>query len=164
MRLFPSSINGISDDAFEGCYSLTSIVVAEDNNVYDSRENCNAIIETGTNTLILGCQNSIIPDSVTSIGKKAFAFCETLTSITIPGGVKSIGDCTFENCESLTDITIPASVENIGGLAFDWCEKLNSITFQGTKAQWEETKLGYHWKNSQVPARVVHCTDGDVEI
>jgi hypothetical protein len=138
--------------------------VAEDNNVYDSRENCNAIIETGTNTLILGCQTSIIPDSVTGIGKKAFALCETLTSITIPNGVKSIGTEAFRYCESLTDITVPASVETIGGLAFDWCEKLNSITFQGTKAQWEDIKLGEHLKNSEVPARVVHCTDGDVKI
>ncbi|MDD5817429.1 MAG: leucine-rich repeat domain-containing protein, partial [bacterium] len=65
----PNSVTSIGYGAFRSCSSLTSIEVERDNSVYDSRENCNAIIETSTNTLISGCKNSIIPNSVTSIGK-----------------------------------------------------------------------------------------------
>jgi hypothetical protein len=72
--------------------------------VYDSRNNCNAIIETSTNTLIQGCKNTVIPDSVTSIGGGAFDGCSSLTSIDIPSGVTSIGDDAFSGCTRLTSI------------------------------------------------------------
>ena len=75
----PNSVTSIGDWAFRGCSGLTSIVVEEGNTVYDSRENCNAIIETATNTLIAGCQNTVIPNSVTSIGDYAFYCCSSLT-------------------------------------------------------------------------------------
>ena len=80
----PNSVNSIGNDAFVGCAGLTSIIVEEGNAVYDSRENCNAIIETTSNTLIAGCQKTIIPNSVTSIGRSAFWECSSLASITIP--------------------------------------------------------------------------------
>ena len=116
------------------------MVVAEGNTVYDSREQCNAIIDTATNTLIRGCQNTIIPDGVTSIGQQAFDGCKSLTSIVIPDSVTSIEDYAFIGCKSLT-----------------------SITFQGTIAQWNEIDFGNRW-NDEVPINIVHCTDGDVEI
>ena len=159
----PNGITSIGEGTFCGCESLTNIVVAKGNTIYDSREECNAIIETGTNTLICGCQTSIIPNSVTSIGDGAFFHCESLTDITIPNSVKSIEDGAFCQCSSLTSITIPNSVTSIGYAAFWDCSSLTSITYQGTKAQWEEIKLGSSW-NKEVPAKVVHCTDGDVEI
>jgi hypothetical protein len=137
--------------------------VVDGNTVYDSREKCNAIIETGTNTLIRGCQISIIPNGITSIGKNAFGFCKTLISIIIPDGVTSIEAEAFRYCESLKSITIPASVENIGGLAFDGCKSLQAIRYGGTIAQWNEIALDKNWKD-KVPTSVVHCTDGDVEI
>ena len=62
------SVTSIGGSAFEGCKSLTNITVDENNTKYDSRNGCNAIIETASNTLIVGCQNTIIPNSVTSIG------------------------------------------------------------------------------------------------
>ena len=124
----PSSVTSIGDGAFLGCRGLTSIVVESGNSVYDSRENCNAIIETSENVLIAGCQNTIIPSSVTSIGNRAFSGCRGLTSIMIPGSVTSIGDGAFEDCSGLTSITIPSSVTSIGGLAFYYCSGLTSIT------------------------------------
>ena len=67
-----NSVTSIGHSSFSGCSGLTSIKVESGNSVYDSRENCNAIIETATNTLISGCKNTIISNSVTSIGNKAF--------------------------------------------------------------------------------------------
>ena len=92
----PNSVTSIGYKAFYDCSSLTSIVVESGNTTYDSRENCNAIIETATNTLIAGCQNTIIPNSVTSIGDGAFYDCSSLTSITIPNSVTSIGEEAFQ--------------------------------------------------------------------
>ena len=123
----PNSVTSIGARAFSGCTSLTSIVVAEGNTKYDSRENCNAIIETAINTLIRGCKNTIIPDSVTSIGYQAFYGCTGLTSIEIPDGVTSIGDCAFLGCTGLTSIEIPNSVTSIDTYAFSGCTGLTSI-------------------------------------
>ena len=94
---------------------------------YDSRDNCNAIIETTTNTLLAGCQKTIIPNDVTSIGDGAFVYCSGLTSITIPNSVTSIGYEAFYNCTGLTSITIPNSVTSIGDYAFQYCTGLTSI-------------------------------------
>ena len=70
----PESVTEIGDGAFRCCSSLQSIVVAKGNPKYDSREGCNAIIKTATNTLIVGCPSTIIPQSVTEIGSHAFYF------------------------------------------------------------------------------------------
>ncbi len=159
--VIPASVTEIEKLAFIGCSALTSVIVAEGNSRYDSRENCNAIIETATNTLISGCQTSIILSSVTSIGDNAFGSCNSLKSITIPNSVTSIGVEAFRLCESLKSITIPTSVKSIGGGAFDCCRSLTDIRFQGTIAQWKKIELGFWWENG-VPSGDVHCADGDV--
>ena len=87
----PSSIYYIGEMAFEGCGGLASIVVEDGNTVYDSRENCNAIITTQDNELIAGCGNTTIPNSVTSIRGDVFHRCNDLKSIVIPASVTSIG-------------------------------------------------------------------------
>ncbi len=94
----PNSVTAIGKVAFSGCNDLTTIIVEEGNTVYDSRDNCNAIIETSTNTLIIGCQNTIIPNSVTTIGEYAFEDYNVLTSVTIPNSVTSIGRYAFYGC------------------------------------------------------------------
>ena len=109
----PNSVTSIGWRAFEGCKSLTSMVFASGNSTYDSRDNCNAIIETATNTLIAGCQNTTIPNSITSIGSLAFRGCSSLTSVRIPNSVTSIGNKAFEECSSLRSVTIPYSVTSI---------------------------------------------------
>jgi hypothetical protein len=123
----PNSVTSIDYSVFYGCSGLTSIVVDKNNPVYDSRDNCNAIIKTATNSLVVGCQNTIIPNSVTSIDRFAFKECSGLTSIEIPNSVTGIGQDAFEGCSGLTSVTIPNSVTSIGVHAFNGCSGLTSI-------------------------------------
>ena len=109
----PNSVTEIGSGAFDACSGLTSIKVESGNSVYDSHENCNAIIETATNTLISGCKNTIIPFSVTSIGWYAFSGCSGLTSVTIPNSVTSIGDWAFTGCSGLTRIDAYPNPEKV---------------------------------------------------
>ncbi len=124
----PNSVTSIGSSAFSCCSGLNSIQVESGNTKYDSRGKCNAIIETSSNTLVAGCKNTIIPNSVTSIGEDAFYGCTDLTSVTIPNSVTSIGDRAFGNCSGLTSFTIPNSVTSIGNSAFSGCSGLTSFT------------------------------------
>ena len=99
-----SSVTSIGVEVFSYCSSLTVITVASDNPKYDSRDNCNAIIKTSSNQLVLGCKNTTIPNSVTSIGYYAFSRCKGLTSVIIPSSITSIGERAFYNCSDLTSI------------------------------------------------------------
>jgi hypothetical protein len=121
----PSNVASIGEDAFVYC-KFDSIVVDPENSVYDSRNDCNAIIETSTNELTTGCKNTVIPNSVTAIGDNAFKGITGMTSIEIPNSVVSIGDNAFAFCFDLTgDLVIPNSVETIGESAFFQCEGLD---------------------------------------
>ncbi|MBQ4450615.1 MAG: leucine-rich repeat domain-containing protein [Prevotella sp.] len=124
----PATITDIRIRAFCGCSDLTFVTVEEGNTIYDSREKCNAIIETKSNSLIVGCRNTVIPSSVTSISNWAFEWCKSLTSISIPNSVTSIGINAFSGCLGLTSISIPNSVTSIGINAFSYCSGLTSIT------------------------------------
>ena len=110
----PSSVTSIGSKAFYGCNGVTNIKVDANNNVYDSRDNCNAIIKTSTNELILGCQNTTFPSSVTSIGSYAFGGRTGLTSISIPSSITSIGSYAFGGCTGLTSVTISGESVSIG--------------------------------------------------
>ena len=123
----PNSVTSIGDSAFSGCSGLTSVTVDKNNGTYDSRDKCNAIIESSTNKLIVGCKNTTIPNSVTSIGDSAFYGCEGLTSVTIPNSVTSIGEYAFDYCSRLTSVTIPNSVTSIGYRAFYGCSRLTKL-------------------------------------
>ena len=122
----PKSVNKMNGNVFSNCSSLSSITVEEGNTTYDSRNECNAIIETATNKLVTGCKNTIIPNDVTTIGAWAFSCCYDLTSIIIPEGVTSVGRGAFEYC-GLMSITIPESVTEFGSAVFFNCEKLISV-------------------------------------
>ena len=102
--IIPNSVTSIGDFVFHSCNNLIDLSVASGNTVYDARDNCNAIIETASNTLIAGCSSTVIPEDVTSIGNYAFCYCGNLTSITIPHSVANIGNNAFCYCRNLTSV------------------------------------------------------------
>ena len=116
---------------FSSCHNLASITVDENNPVYDSRDNCNAIIKSSENVLVSGCQNTIIPNSVTAISNNAFEGLVNLTAITIPTSVVSIGSYAFY-ASGLTSIDIPSSVSVIEQATFLNCYSLASISFSSS--------------------------------
>ena len=126
------TVTSISSGAFAYSRSLETIVVDQNNNTYDSRNNCNAIISTNTNVLEVGCKNTIIPDTVVTIGSKAFLGCTNLTNITIPNSITSIESNAFNGCTGLTNIMIPNSVTSIstgiGYGSFLNCTNLLTVT------------------------------------
>lgn len=123
----PASVTSIGGNLIQGCTSLESIVVDANNTVYDSRENCNAIIETSTNKLISGCNNSEIPNTIITIGNSAFSACHGLTAIEIPNSVTTIEVGAFNYCTGLTSVVIPNSVTTIGDNAFRDCHNMTSL-------------------------------------
>ena len=116
--VIPSTVHTIGDYAFYGCSSLSAISVNSGNSKYDSRDNCNAIIETATNTLFLGCSSTTIPNTVVKIGISAFAGSTCPSSLTLPTSVTEICENAFSNCSDLKHIEIPHSVTRIGMGAF----------------------------------------------
>ena len=163
----PSSVTSIGDNAFEGCSGLTEltlpssvtnigvaafssnglekITVESGNSRYDSRGNCNSIIDTETNTLIAGCKNSVIPNSVMSIGRSAFGGCSGLTELTLPNSVTSIGGYAFAYCSGLSKITSLAEIPPVCGYGvFDGVNKTNCelIVPKGSVAAY---KQAYGW-------------------
>ena len=137
----PASVTSIGNGVFNGCEKLTSITVAEGNANYSNDTN-GALFNKDKTTLIKypkgnNADSYKIPDSVTSIGEKAFAGCEDLETVTLPDNVTSIGDDAFNNT-ALTSIGIPASVTSIGKGAFHLCSSLASVTLNGNPTIGEE--------------------------
>lgn len=123
-----TGVTGVTRSCFKSCEVLSEIVVNEGNTVYDSRNHCNAIIETATGKLITGCAGTVIPDGVTGISEWAFYGNDALTDITIPNGVKSIGEDAFSECTNLTSVVIGDGLREFGLGAFRYCENLKTVT------------------------------------
>ena len=128
--IIPASVSDIGAGAFAGCINMIAMTVDAENTVYDSREDCNAIIHSSTNTVVAGCKNMTIPEGVTSIGDWALNGMGSLTSVVLPSSLTSIGTGAFSWCWSLPSITIPANVTSIGGGSFEGCDNLTSVTVE----------------------------------
>ena len=124
----PKNVTLIFSTAFNNCSAIVSIRVEEGNTKYDSRNHCNAIIETKTKSLCVGCKETKIPNDITRIQSCAFKGCSTLSHITIPGSVKDIGWSTFEGCSSLSSIIIPDGITSINRKTFKDCSALSHVT------------------------------------
>lgn len=180
-RIFiPKNVVSIGEGAFSGCSGLNSIIVADDNPQYDSRNNCNAIVETQTNTIIAGCKNSIIPNTIVSIGIQSFADCKELLSIQLPNSVTDIGECAFAG-SGLNYITIPSSVIFIRYAAFQnthlkaitipkSVKTIESVAFSGNDSLttiYLEDGVGLIYNNAFVSCKNlkdVYCYSEDVPL
>ena len=129
----PSSITKIDSESFL-CCPINKIIVDENNPIYDSRNNCNAIIETAKSILVLGCSNTIIPNSVKIIGEYAF-FDSNLTSITIPNSVNVINHNAFESCDNLKSVNFPEII-SIDHEAFKSCSSLETVNICEGNISW----------------------------
>ena len=133
----PRSVEHIGVSAFDPHFYIEGFVVDEANTVYDSRENCNAIIETATGTLLYGCKNSVIPHGVVSIAPKAFIGAPGPEFLDIPSTVTEIGEKAFFH-SGVKGLIIPESVTRIEDYTFQWSEQLKRVTLPATL-----TSIGY---------------------
>ena len=154
---------------FDGCTGLEEIQVDADNKIFDSRNDCNAIIKSATDTLVTGSNKTVIPEGIEAIGEYAFYDMKALTHITIPQSVIEIGESAFDECENLSTVHLQKGIQTIGSWAFGACPKLTEFVFCGTKADWQavtieeedrevlEPVLKYHAlsKTEEVPATCV---------
>ena len=132
--MIPDSVISIDSGAFIECDSLTSIEAAKSNALYSSEDGV-LFDKHKTELLVFPAGKSghyTIPESVTSIGDRAFNYCRNLFSVAIPDSVTSIGGGAFESCISLANLTIPDSVTSIGNSAFNYCRDLSSVTISNS--------------------------------
>ena len=151
--VIPPNVMSIGAGAFKECSGMRSITVDKGNKVYDSRNDCNAVILSSNNTLVVGCASTLIPKDILIIGDMAFCGCKDLTSISIPNGVTNIckgaftwsgltsvdipnsvtriGEFAFQSCKNIKSFTIPESVTVIDEVAFSGCDSLKTITILG---------------------------------
>jgi len=123
----PAKTENIDINAFYGCNGVESITVNTENKIYDSRNDCNGIVEKSTNRLILGCMNTVIPNNIEVIGDNAFYGCDGLKTVAIPESVVTIESYAFEGCSGITELYIPAGTVNLCWNAFSGCSGLESI-------------------------------------
>lgn len=126
----PSTVSKLGQKIFYACNALSAIVVSDANVTYDSRDNCNAIIERDNNNLIVGCNGTIIPKSVTSIGNYAFYGCEKLSNVILNENITTLGANAFNECKNLKEIIIPNSVTSVGSYCFSNCSAMNRVLIE----------------------------------
>lgn len=152
-------INGDGFDTPAMWRNISGISVVSSNSILDSRDGCNAVIETSTNTLVFGCSVSSIPSTVTAIGDQTFAAC-SITSIVIPDNIISIGKKAFQGCGTLNSVVIGTGVTTIGDRAFNTLNSLTEIAYTGTIEQWNAISCD----NAFTAGTIIHCSDGDVTL
>ena len=102
----PCNVSTLGDGLFYSCNALTSLKVDEANKVFDSRNDCNAIMVTATNQLLYGCKSTVIPEETTSIGTYAFIGCMELQEVTLSDKITAIGASAFKDCSHLKIVRV----------------------------------------------------------
>ena len=142
---FPSTMTELSPLAFAGCTSLRYLTVAEGNSTYTAEGNC--LLLKRDRTLYLGCvgskipknvtkiddfafygmglQELLMPDSIVSVGKQAFALNTDLSVLVLSESLKTLDDLAFYSCNALTEVYLPASLETIGITPFRSCSSIS---------------------------------------
>lgn len=149
----PDTLESLGNSAFASCPRIKEIHIDSANTVYNVKDNC--LIETESKTLVLGCQDSIIPDdgSVTSIGYGAFYGAKFLESIELPSHVTKVDSYAFSYCTGLKIITISANIKEVGDHAFYACIGLDAVYYEGTLTQWNEISVldfNYHFRGASI--------------
>ena len=121
-----SGITDVGDCAFQGCKTLTGVILANSITRIGSQafEDCTSLAEV------------ILPGNVISIGRETFRSCTALTRISISEGVTSIGTSAFSHCSSLTSVTLPKSLEYVGPDLFKKCRNLTRVTMPSSFNKW----------------------------
>ena len=118
--VIPASVTYIDYEFIGYCPNLTQITVAENNPVYRSEGNC--IIEKATNTVVKGCNTSVIPQGIKAIGPCAFKWFQA-EEIVIPHGVEIIDEEAFLE-STVKKVVLPDTLTEIRGSAFKECHSL----------------------------------------
>lgn len=163
----PSNITTMGDGVFHGLKNLLSITVDSSNSYYTNDE-YGVLYNKDKTTLIQypignSATSYVIPDTVTTIGWRAFNECDSLTDIVIPDSVTTIGLYCFAYCKNLKKVTLGANVTTIDESAF--YNPLSTIEFyyNGTSKQWEEMYNNQVEQKELIPySYVVHCSDKDI--
>lgn len=140
-------------NVFAGCKNLCSITVDKDNNVFDSRNNCNAIIETKSNKIITGCVETKIPADITEIGNYAFLDISNLHYLSIPANITRLGTRAFKNCDLKkvwSYIEEPYPIYDVFGYDQNGNRRNTTATLYvpfGTKSKYEQLWDWYNFPN-----------------
>jgi hypothetical protein len=142
----PASVERVDAGAFSGCVNLVNVVVEQGNKVYDSREDCNCIIESLSNKIICGSSVAVIPKSVSSIGKYAFSGMDTPAVFRIPDNVLEVEEFAFMDCNNLYQLVVPVNTE-LGYCSFCSCDRLTNVIYEPVN-KFVKTKKNLKFNNS----------------
>jgi len=143
----PYNVNDINGDALRSCTSLESIIVDERNVKYTSMDangnECNAVIDVSNNHIVVGCKNTVIPDTITGIDNNAFYGCNGLTSIHIHSGITGIGSSSFAECYNVSAVTVDSD-----NPVYDSRNNCNAVISKS------DNKMIVGCKNTVIPSNV----------
>ena len=133
----PATVTSIGNGAFSYCRFLATVTFAEGSQL----KSIGASAFFGSEYEHPIFTEIKIPDSVETIGSRAFYECRNLKKITLPSALKTLSLSTFTYCTLLSDVYLPASLTDIGSNIFFQCSSLTNIYYAGSLAQWSQINV-----------------------